>query len=230
MAQGKKDVQRIVVSAAEKYGRSVIARTVVTAIPYVGSPINELLTGKWGRRWQQRTEEWLALLDERMQAIEEGKVDKAFLESDEFASLVVSIVQRLQSTHEAEKVACFANILSRAITNEWSGDPRVTRYLVLVHELGLLHMKILGMFEKRARTLSDTGEGAIPILQTTAIAAELDLSVEETEPFCADLASRGLLYDPHVGLAGYKKGSYALHPSAKPFLGVVMGDDAWQER
>jgi len=202
----------------EQYGRSIIPRAAVVAIPYVGSTIDVLLSGKASRRWQERV---MSLLDElriRLGKIEESQIDKGFLSSDEFEQLIIRVFQALQSSHGHEKITYFAEILSKVATKGSPRDERAERYITLVNELTGLHIRIIKLFaERRESSLSKGRTEEIIIFGAKEISEILSVSQEQIEAFCSDLVARSLLYDPQLGLADYRRGSYALHPSAVPF-------------
>ena len=203
----------------ERYERSIIPRAAVVGIPYVGSTIDVLLSGKASRRWQERV---MSLLDElriRLGKIEESHIDKGFLDSDEFQQLIIRVFQALQSSYEHEKITYFAEILSRVITKGSLRDERAERYITLVNELTGLHIRIIKLFaERRESSLSKGRAEEIIILGAKEISEILSVSQEQIEAFCSDLVAHCLLYDPQVGLADYRRGSYALHPSAVHFI------------
>jgi len=73
------------------------------AIPYIGGSIDRLLSGKAAKKWQEKVKKLLEELKLRLRNVEENKIDKEFLESNEFESLIIRTFQALQSTYEQEK-------------------------------------------------------------------------------------------------------------------------------
>ena len=205
--------------ALECYERSIIPRAAVAAIPHIGGSIDRLLSGRAARRWQERVMSLIEELRVRFDKIEESYIDKEFLNSDEFEELIIRVFQALQSTHEHEKIAYFAQVLSKVVTTPLLRDERAQRYIMLVDDLTGLHIRIIKLFAERRQSSIKKGRPEdVVILRAKEIAESLGGSQEEIEAFCSDLVARSLLYDPQLGLVEYQRGSYALHPSAFPFI------------
>lgn len=214
-------IQKSLSKALEYYEKSIIPRASVMAIPYIGGSIDRLLSGKAALKWQEKVMKLLKELNLRLQGIEENKIDKDFLENEEFEGLIIQVFQALQFTHEQEKIGYFADILSRVVTLPLSRDERKERYVSLVEELTGIHIRIIKLFAKRKTFCGKNYTDNDVVITAAEISKQLGLRQVEIEAFCSDLLSRGLLYDPHLGKYGYKPGSYALHPSAYSFIEVL---------
>lgn len=211
---------RLLKGLIEYYEKSDGIRVLTLLLHPIGGSLDFLLSGgAYFPKWRDRIESLVLEFRERLLHCEETKVDHDFARSEEFYGLVARVIHDLQSTWQKEKIGIFAQVLTGIITKPFSQDVQRERYLALVHELSLLHIAMLRLFWQK-REKASNGK-AIAILTAEEIAGRLRVSQTETEAFCADLMSRGLLFDPQVGLYDYKRGSYALHPSAYAFLELI---------
>gem|GEM_PF-6040457 len=108
--------------AAEWYSERTVFRALVQAIPYAGGPLDALFGG-WGaeliaRRQAQLLEELRAAF----QRIEEEKVDKAFIESEEFLNLVLRGLDHSARTHRADRIRLLARVIAGAAATGWGED------------------------------------------------------------------------------------------------------------
>ena len=95
--------------AAHVSRKQIALRTMVATIPYAGSAILEI----WDRLAQQRTEERLNTVFERMkerlESISQEKIDQAFLDSEQFQTLLYLLIEKLHTTQDEEKLQMFGN-------------------------------------------------------------------------------------------------------------------------
>ncbi len=94
----------LAMTAAKTYADNTALLTAVTAIPYVGGPLDVLFSAKGQKMTHTRI---LTLLDELKQAmaeVEEESVRKEFLESEEFFDLTMKALEASSRTRHAAKI------------------------------------------------------------------------------------------------------------------------------
>ena len=123
-------------------GEEIISATIA-AIPYAGSPITSLMAGHAKRRVIQRAVEMFGAMKERLETIDESKVDKGFFESDEFQTLLALALQQLQTTRDEAKLQMLACGLANAGVLEFSADARKELFIRILRDLSPNHVKIL---------------------------------------------------------------------------------------
>ncbi len=208
MNSNDRSINDVVKKATEYYEHSVIPRAAVAAIPYIGGTLDILLSGYAARRWQKKVASMFEELGSNLAKITENQVNKEFINSEEFESLIIRVIQALQTTHEREKISYFANILSKVVTTELLQNEKAQRYIGLVDELTGLHIRILKTFADRPREVMDA----------STIADMIGGDFQEIQAYCSDLEAHSLLYNPTIGTYGGGGGRYRIHPSAIPFL------------
>ncbi len=97
--------------AKEEYARKTGWRALVNLIPYIGSSLDVLLTAKAQEVTQQRIESLVSEVSNQLKLIEESKVDKSFLDSDEWYDLVFRTFEKAIRTRSTEKIQLYSKIL-----------------------------------------------------------------------------------------------------------------------
>src|SRR5688572_7125302 len=96
---------------AEGYADLPALRAVIQTLPYIGSIADTLIGARADAIKAKRLDAWLTALRARLEALDEAKLDKAFIASEEFASLVVQAGKAAADACEAGKVKMFADFL-----------------------------------------------------------------------------------------------------------------------
>ena len=129
--------------AAQLYEEANWLRAAVQIIPCVGGSLDTLFAWRWNHIQRQRYEAFLESLCKHMECIDESKLDRDFLESDEFASLFFDVSTRVTREYETEKIHFFRNALVNSAMTEFVGDPLRDFMVGLLGELTLAEVHIL---------------------------------------------------------------------------------------
>ena len=89
----------------------------IAEIPYAGGAITRLLFGDAQKRVAERAREIFEAVKERLEVIEEEKIDKSFFQTEEFMTLFALTIEQLQTTHDREKLLMLANGLAQSKEN-----------------------------------------------------------------------------------------------------------------
>ncbi len=212
----------LLVRAAERFSESNWA-PLVPLLPHIGGSIAFFLSQTANKHWRERIESLFHEMGLRMKEVDASKIDKEYINSEEFESLIVRTIRMLEWQHEKEKIQIFASILNGVALIQHSADIQKQRYIRLVDQMSITHIAILRTMAKGMLGFGPSSQPTgIVILTADEIARDLDLDRVTVEAFCADLMANGILYDPQLGIADYKRGSYALHSSAMTFIQFVM--------
>lgn len=220
----KKEVHRNFVKALDKvtkrYSDNLLLRTAIQALPYVGGPIDTLLSGKASKIQQARIECFLDETNKKLQTIEKEKIDYEFIESEEFFSIFQNLLEKVIRTYEKEKIEIFSNIFVNSIVKENSKTYYKEGFIDMVFNLSALHIKILRFFYHRHNVLRSLG---IEYTSVDEISKELGLGNNiQAEKFCNDLMRYGLIYDWGVGRYNYVRGRYSMTPYASHFVKFIL--------
>jgi hypothetical protein len=126
-AKGK--AAKVADKAVEMYSEQAALRATISAIPWIGSSIDAFLSTKGQKIVQNRITSLLDALKDEMRDIQEGKVDKPYLESDEFFDLTLKALEAATRTKEIAKIGMYARILKGAVVGrreaEFSGEDAI---------------------------------------------------------------------------------------------------------
>lgn len=115
----------------------------VAAIPFAGGAIASLLGGHHRRFIQERAEEVFKAMKERLEGLDESKVDKYFFESDEFQVLLAVALNQLQTTRDKDKLEMLACGLANGGLVKFSSETRKELFMSILRDLSSSHVRLL---------------------------------------------------------------------------------------
>ena len=115
-------------------------KVAIELIPHYGSHIVKLLFGDAQKRVAERAKDVFDAVRERMESLEGTKIDKEFLKSDEFMTVIILAVEQLQTTHDKTKLEMLANSLANASTINFSTEQRKELFLRIFRNLAPEHI------------------------------------------------------------------------------------------
>ncbi len=126
-----------------------IVSTAIAQIPHFGTEINKILFGDAQRRVAERAKDVFDAVKERVEKVEESKIDKEFLKSDEFMTILILAVGQLQTTHNREKLRMLANAIANSGFVDFSSDSKKELYLRIFGSLAPEHVAMLGFMRAK---------------------------------------------------------------------------------
>lgn len=105
---------------SEDYSNNPVLRSLINLIPYVGGAIDVLITTKIQEISWKRLNNYLDLLQKQFENVNESKIDKDYLQSEEFYDLFLQTARASTRTRSEEKTKLFAKIFKNAITREFN--------------------------------------------------------------------------------------------------------------
>lgn len=120
-----------------------LIQSAISALPYVGGIISTYLSGSSLDIHIKRTEEFFEQVKERLEEIEEGKVDKEYIESVEFYYLVKEIFIKVATERDGKKLQYFRNLFINGIINEDSREDFKHVCIQIMEDLTASHLEIL---------------------------------------------------------------------------------------
>jgi hypothetical protein len=168
-----------------------IVSNAINQIPHYGNEINKLLFGDAQRRVAERAKDVFDAVKERVERIEESKIDKEFLKSDEFMTIVILAIEQLQTTHDTEKKRMIANALANSGVVGFSSDSRKELFMRILRDLAPEHVAMLKSMLPRtlpnrvrgiAREIKDPPANSLAVLQRLAAQGLIDEFQEKKRP------------------------------------------------
>jgi hypothetical protein len=159
-----------------------------------GGFLDSVLFRRIRKRARQRLEEFHVRFAEQIASLDEQKVDKDFLKSDDFDILVMKVVARTVWEHSDDKRAFLRAILLNSVTYTFSNNPLKERMIDLVSELSPAHVKVLSSFSDGSLRDSSGFDRTSKLSEVIR-----GLHQADAEAISHDLYQRGLLDRDRIG-------------------------------
>ncbi|MGB3692784.1 MAG: hypothetical protein WA999_08670 [Spirulinaceae cyanobacterium] len=147
----------------------------------------------------------------RLIALDEDKLDKDFLESDEFISLVVQAVEAASKTASEIKQKTLANVIANSVVLPTSKYKNKEALLRIVSQMSNEEMQALKVLydeehrlvtaEKNDREENKGNNHQLYVVKGEEIAQKLGWKEEDTRITCEGLSQLALIYDRSTGFS-----------------------------
>lgn len=128
--------------AIEKYSENIILREAISFIPFIGSPLDIFLTTKAQKTVNVRIIHLFNELKGEMSTLEEGKVDKDYINSEEFIDLFIKTIEATAKTIDKGKIKLYAKLLKGAIKFQDRKKYSPEEYLQVLSELSIRELEV----------------------------------------------------------------------------------------
>lgn len=136
---------------------NTITKAVLSAIPYAGGPLAELLTLVWEPAAKKRRDAWLVGIAENLKSLEdkvEGFKIENLVENELFVTATMEATRAAISTHQQEKLDALRNIvLNTAIGTDLDEDFQLI-LIALVERMTASQLKVLQIIASGERGIS----------------------------------------------------------------------------
>ncbi len=200
----RKDVP-LLTRASVLYGDSTSTRSLVLAIPGIGSSIDLILSENGQEYVKKKIQAFLEELKMRLDTVEEGAIKV----SDEEAlfDLLQTAYENVVRARSEEKIKRFARLTSDCLSNDRNWD-ETEAAIRLISDLTDTHIKVLKIATSTSPFTAEGFEGlrvfsiinkneelAVPSLKQKLG----HLSDTASRMYCSELISKGLLHDVGIG-------------------------------
>jgi len=214
--------------ASQKLSSSTVGKALLdgglSLIPGLGAAISSALGSRAFELYERNARQFAEDLRSEFEAVREEKLDKGFVESDEFVSILVDTIMRNSRTHEREKTRLFARAFANFSSREFSSIPHKEGFLEIIERLSVSHARAIAFIYKRSTEPLAEGETK-KIVTAVQIAGELGVKQSHVEAWCEQLARYGLIKDARLGTFDYKPWQYEITLFGREFTEFI-GDVA----
>ena len=137
--------------AIEKYSENVVLRGAITLIPFIGSPLDIFLTTKAQKIVNDRIMNLFNELIEEMSTLEDGMVDKDYIDSEEFIEVFTKTIETAAKTRSKEKIKLYAKLLKGATKFQDRKKYSPEEYLQVLSELTMKELEVAKAIYKQQR-------------------------------------------------------------------------------
>lgn len=99
----------------DKYSQVTGLKILIQSIPYIGTPLNEILFEHKGRIKQERLNKFLQNLKDYFETVNEVSINDSYINSEEFGDIFESVLEKVSKTSSEEKLKRFKQILIKQI-------------------------------------------------------------------------------------------------------------------
>ena len=207
---------------SKDFSNNLALRTAVQLIPTLGGIIDMALTSKWQDYIQKRQDLFNEAIIQEFQDLDETKIDREYLESEEFMDLFAKTLNLVLQTRSKEKIGIYVKILkgSLLIKDELF---KPEDYLNILEELTEAEMSFakqfydLKMEYKDSRHLTDEEKNDIDYASTHFI----NVSTEQAQYYFKKIEKAGLLSEKTGSFIGYGGGEYNLTEIYKSLMSYI---------
>ena len=136
-----------------------LIRGLIGAIPTVGTLLNEAIFEGRARLKQERLEKFVEYLADSLQTLDSDKIDRAYIQSEEFVDFLEDVLIRAAKVRAEEKRRKLAAVLADRLQYA-EGSPFDDRFLDLLIALSDIQVHILAEHLRAVEERENTGEDA----------------------------------------------------------------------
>jgi hypothetical protein len=207
-------------------GESPIANAVLQATlslmgPF-GAAISGGLTGRAARLAQRNTTRLIQTILDYARQLDEAKIDRRFVESDEFTSLLIDVLTMNAKTYEEEKIDLFSRVFINAALSEQVAVPYKEGFLKIIGDLSIDHVRVFRFTCERTKN-PDPNEAELTVgrVLSSEIASATRLPEHRARAYGYELVRYGVLVDWWIGRWGYEAGAFALTNYGEEFAAFL---------
>ncbi len=216
MEQKSSRTSEIAAAALEVYSERATLRAVISAIPWVGGPIDAFLSTHGQRIVQNRIMSLLEVLQEELRDVHENQVDKSYIESEEFFDLIVQALEAAARTRERAKIRLYAKILKGAVVGHRESDFSAEDAVRIVLDLTPRQMEVARAVYRQQQDGPRAGENDLQWAMRAGwenLAGSLsESSAQETMADLLMLQRAGLVREVIGGFFDYSGGVFVITP------------------
>lgn len=183
----------------------------LSLIPIVGQAISSSLDARSFKLFEENTKKFTNELKSLIANLDEKKIDKDFLESPEFTSLLIETLACNARTYESEKVKLYAKIFTNYLTSTGSHITYKEGFIRILDELTVNHIRILAFICHRIDNPNEENEKLRDRVLAEDISSNLIVPIDRVLAYCQHLLRFGLIWDWGIGKLGeYKPNKFSI--------------------
>ena len=129
------NIENELIIASKSYSEDLGQRALISNIPIIGSSIDYIFTKKWSKYYNDRLEIFNNCVIQEFETLDENKVDKEFLKSNEFFDLTLRLIENSVKTRHQEKVQLFSKLLKSRVLKNYSSNYDSDDFTNTINEL-----------------------------------------------------------------------------------------------
>lgn len=190
-------------------------RAIVQLIPHVGGSLDTLLASRAEKLASKRIEKFIDETKQKLDNIDESKIDKEFIRTEEFEEVLRDIINKVKQSFDVEKIKLLSNAFKNSILVSHAKDPLTFTYIEILHVLSITHIVILRFFyDNSSKNINEQ------TIIANAIQEE-GISKDESELIIDDLLRLQLLHKQGIGTYGAGGGWNEISRLGRSFIQFI---------
>ena len=197
----------------------------LSLVPFFGTAAVSVLSARAAKIAEGNSKRFAEEVKERVNRLDLSKLDKSFVESDEFASLLFEILTRNARAYEEEKIKLFANIFVHSAFLENSRTPYKEGFIRIVSDLSLDHIALFRCIYDKGKDFTEEDKANnCDHVKSGELLKLLEISVSRLLAYAQELMRFGVTYDWTTGRLGAED-SYGLTEYGREFALFLIDPD-----
>jgi hypothetical protein len=145
-------VQPQIEKAVEWYSNKSELRAIICGVPFIGSAMDVYFATEGQKITQKRFLKALEVLTEELKVMNESKVDKPYLETEEFTDLIVKMLEKSVKTSSEQKIRLYCKVIRGTISLDNTGHRyNAEDFLDIISELSIPDMRLASEIYKQQK-------------------------------------------------------------------------------
>jgi len=196
MVNNKENLEKKITQAAEVYSKNIAIRSLITQIPYIGSPIDIFITVKAQKIFEERITAFLMNLDTEFSKLQSSVINYEYLDSEEFFDVFLKTYEQVLKTRSRLKLELFAKLIRGSVIIGFDEKFSSESYLYILSELTEKEFciaKNLYKFDENSEKVGASKKFVVSEINKYLINENNLISEDELEVILIRLQSVGLL-------------------------------------
>jgi hypothetical protein len=221
----KNEVSNMLSKASQLYADQTVIRAAINLIPYVGGSLDVIFTSKGQKITGQRIQEFIKKLAEELNKVSESKVDKKYLDSEEWFDVVIKAMDSARKTRDTEKISWYAKILRGAVVLRDRIDFDPEAYLQVLTELSSNELRVAKVIFEMQKEGPKVGEYELHWAHNKGwdnLSQKCDfISKDDLTFILLRLQKAGLIREITGGYTDYQGGTYVVTPTFRKLMWYI---------
>ena len=166
----------------------------LSLIPFFGTAISSALDTRLAIIAEKNSHIFAEELKRRMEHLDGNKIDKEFLESEEFVSLLMEILQKMNKVYEKDKIRSLSSIFINSSLTDKSKTKYKENFVRIVSDLSMDHIAVFSAICNKC----DRTPPPQDFLSAADIAQQVSLPISRAIAYGFELTRYGIAADHGV--------------------------------
>src|SRR5438132_11097452 len=136
---------------SESPAANAVLQAALSITGPLGAAISGALSGRAARLAQKNSTQLLLAVGDYIKRVNDTKIDREFLDSDEFTSLLIDILTMNAKSYEEEKIDLFSRLFINSALRDQVVTPHKEGFVRIIGDLSADHIKAFQFIYERTK-------------------------------------------------------------------------------